>query len=141
MIALVPVKPSDCFDWLSEKSAIHHLQLAYRAATRDCHPPKGEPFVLHGEPWSNGEDFINTLTQVFTLQLQAAAHQAGIAGFELACEKAPIKQVCSEQGYAFSSEAGQSPAAMAQGCAAVALGAGSAGVELEQSGNAKEVVT
>lgn len=140
MTVFTSSRPADCFDWLSPEIFQKHAHDSYQAAVRDCYPPQGESFVQDGWPWADRSDFAQRLIDEFQHRISLHACQAGISGFELACEKAPIKQLCSEQSYAFSSEAGQSPAAMAHGCAALALGAGSAAGDLERSGNAKEVI-
>ena len=91
-------KPSECWDWISTTEVQNLANRALRQARDSCHPPKGERWLADGCEWGSPATFVEVLTMLLVLHVQARAHAAEIPGYEHAPDK--LSQLTAPRGRA-----------------------------------------
>lgn len=116
-------KPGECWDWISGADLVRLTTQAFRRAKRDCFPPKGERFN-EGAGWASPASFVESLTRLLVLHVQAEAHQAGIEGYECCPEQLARWYSDNDAGDNNAQDlgAGRSPADKGQGWPACSAG-------------------
>jgi hypothetical protein len=73
-----PLRPADCWDWLTAEDVARIALGAFYAACRAMQPPEGNPFVEDGAGWACRGDLRDTVAGLFQQRLNLHAITVGV---------------------------------------------------------------